>query len=148
MTLNAARWAVLVDMAYELGGAGLAQFSHFLAACRAGDWERAAAELQNSKLFQQVPRREIENIAVLRSGEFPEGVTSDAELIQRHEGCTLEAKPDNTVKGEAWVIGWGHDIPAPTNALTCTQAQADEWFAADMALARQRAASALGGTPA
>lgn len=149
MTLNGPRWAVLVDMAYELGGAGLAGFVKFLAAARAGDWGAAAEELHRSKLYQQVPKRETENITILLSGAWPLGVSSDAELVQRHEGCVLAAAPD--AKGK-WAIGWGHDIPAPASSTegeplsrpTCSQEQADEWFEADLALARANAAAALG----
>lgn len=70
--------------------------------------------------------------------------SSDAELVAFHEGLLLTAKPD--AKG-CWVIGRGRDIPAPadpSNPPTCTQEEADAWFVADMALARQRAATALG----
>lgn len=71
-------------------------------------------------------------------------ILSDADLVTYHEGCLLVAKPD--AKSE-WVIGIGHDIPAPadpTNPPTCTQEEADAWFSEDMALARQRAATDAG----
>ena len=38
----------LVDMAYNLGVAGLARFPHMLAACNAGDWAEAAHECHRS----------------------------------------------------------------------------------------------------
>ncbi len=71
-------------------------------------------------------------------------ITSDRQLIQFHERCILTARPD--AKGR-WEIGWGHDIAPPlpgAGAPTCTQDAADAWLDADLALARQRAATALG----
>jgi GH24 family phage-related lysozyme (muramidase) len=38
----------LVDMAYNLGCAGLGMFPHMLAACNAGDWEMAANQCHRS----------------------------------------------------------------------------------------------------
>lgn len=142
--MNPARKAVLIDIAYEIGGAGLAGFHHFLTAFRAGQWATAAAELKNSRLYQQVPKREQENMMILATGEFPPGITSAVGLVQHHEGCTLTAKPD--AKGK-WAYGWGHDIPAPMPgepAPTCTQAEADTLLAEDFGLATLRAREDLG----
>lgn len=63
------------------------------------------------------------------------------DLVKHHEGCVLTAKPD--AKGK-WEIGWGRDI-SPSPGVTCTQEQADEWFATDLALAKLRAKSVIGG---
>lgn len=75
-----------------------------------------------------------------------DGINSDRDLVALHEGCTLVAKPD--AKGR-WAIGYGHDIPAPTdptNPATCTQAEADAQFVIDLCLARSRAAADVGTT--
>lgn len=72
-------------------------------------------------------------------------IQSDADLTKLHEGCTLIAKPD--AKGK-WALGYGHDISAPApgaEAPTCTQEQADTYFALDLELARQRAATVFQG---
>jgi lysozyme len=74
-------------------------------------------------------------------------IRSTAELIKKHEGCVLTAKPD--AKGR-WEIGYGHSIPAPISGApvpTCTQSQADDWFSTDMALAALRAKSVIGIGP-
>jgi lysozyme len=73
-------------------------------------------------------------------------IRSTAELIKKHEGLILTAKPDE--KGK-WCIGYGHDIPAPPAGTvpTCTQAQADDWFSTDIALAALRAKSVIGVSP-
>ncbi len=135
---------MLVDMAYEIGGAGLAGFTKFLAAVRSAYWVTAAAELKNSLLFLQVPARESENVQILLTGEFPPGIKSAADLVKRHEGCKLQAAPD--AKGK-WAVGWGHDIQAPEPgepAPVCTQEAADAMLADDLALAEARAEADLG----
>jgi lysozyme len=68
--LNEPRRAVITDMAYELGGAGLVKFLNFLADVRAGSWQLAAMALRQSLLFSQVPERENRNIQILLSGEW------------------------------------------------------------------------------
>ena len=69
--LSEQRQAVLNDMAYEIGGAGLAQFHDMLTALKACRWNDAAQDLKDSKLFQQVPNREARNIQILTTGEWP-----------------------------------------------------------------------------
>lgn len=140
--MNTARQAVLIDMAYELGGQGLAQFHHLLDAIRVGNWEEAAKQLENSLLYRQVPVREQSNLVILRTGELPKGIIGAAGLVMAHEGCVLTAIPD--AKGK-WSIGYGHDIPAPQGPPpTCSAKQAAEWFAEDFAAAAQHAQDALG----
>ncbi len=48
---------VLMDMCYNLGLAGLFQFRKMLAAVRDQDWQRMAAEMQDSRWYQQTGRR-------------------------------------------------------------------------------------------
>lgn len=55
--LSDARRGVLVNMAFNLGAAGLWGFRRFLAAMQAGDWETAAEEMQNSLWASQVGDR-------------------------------------------------------------------------------------------
>lgn len=138
------RQAVLIDMAYEIGGAGLSNFRNLLACYRAGEWAGAAAALKNSLLYSQVPKREQENMMILALGEFPAGVTCAEDLIKRHEGCVLTAQPD--AKGK-WALGYGHDIPPPLEGgllIECSEAEAEEWFDNDFALATARAEVDLG----
>lgn len=143
MTLDLARRAVLIDMAYEIGGQGLAQFQHLLSAIRAAEWDKAAAALQSSLLFQQVPSRERSNYIILLTGELPPGITDAQGLVKLHEGCTLVALPDAKGKYE---IGYGHDISPPQGGISavCTEADAESWFQQDFSLAEERARSALG----
>lgn len=69
--LSPQRQAVLADIAYEIGGAGLAQFETMLGHIRSGEWPGAAQALRNSLLFKQVPQREARNIAILTTSEWP-----------------------------------------------------------------------------
>lgn len=70
--LDTVRRAVLIDMAYEIGGAGLADFVKFLSAVRAHDWPDAAEQLVDSKLYAQVPTREQMNRSMLLAGTWPQ----------------------------------------------------------------------------
>lgn len=69
--LSEQRQAVLNDIAFEVGGAGLAQFKDMLSAMRECRWNDAANALRNSRLFQQVPNRETRNMLILTTGEWP-----------------------------------------------------------------------------
>lgn len=71
--LDPPRQAVLADVAYEIGGAGLAEFRIMLSAVRRSDWHGAAVALQNSELFSQVPTREARNVKIMLTGEWPNG---------------------------------------------------------------------------
>ena len=51
---------VLVNMAFNLGGTRLSKFRNMLQACREHDWNRMAAEMQDSRWFHQVGRRSLE----------------------------------------------------------------------------------------
>ena len=51
---------VLVNMCFNLGGSRLSKFRNMLQACREHDWNRMAAEMQDSRWFTQVGRRSIE----------------------------------------------------------------------------------------
>lgn len=62
------RGAVLLDMAYNMGVAGLMNFHHMLAAVQAGDWKTAAAEMLNSTWAKQVKNRAYRLAAVMENG--------------------------------------------------------------------------------
>ncbi|WP_444931567.1 glycoside hydrolase family protein [Microbulbifer sp. SSSA002] len=59
-SLSMKRKAVLVNMAFNLGVAGLMGFKNMLAAIAAGDYEQAAEEMLNSLWAKQVGNRAIE----------------------------------------------------------------------------------------
>ena len=69
--LDEVRQAVLVDMAFNLGRAGLAGFRRFRAALALGDFERAASEMLDSLWARQVGRRAEELAEMMRSGQWP-----------------------------------------------------------------------------
>lgn len=69
--LNEVRKFVLVDMCFNLGISGLKQFKKMLAACAAGDYQTAAAEMLSSRWALQVGARARENAALMKSGEWP-----------------------------------------------------------------------------
>jgi lysozyme len=69
--LDTVRQAVLVDMAFNLGLAGLMSFSKALLAIKEGRFDVAAGELLNSKWSAQVGRRSHRLAEMMRSGEWP-----------------------------------------------------------------------------
>lgn len=56
-TLSENRKAVLVNMAFNLGEGGLAEFRKFRAAVEAKRWDEAAVEMEDSKWWRQVGDR-------------------------------------------------------------------------------------------
>lgn len=56
-TLSEDRQHALIDMVFNLGAAGLLKFRKFLAAVEARDFDRAAAEMLDSKWAKQVGKR-------------------------------------------------------------------------------------------
>lgn len=61
--------AVICDMIFQLGLLGFLKFRNAIAAFRAQDWKKAAAEIQDSELAKQTPHRVEENIALLEAIE-------------------------------------------------------------------------------
>ena len=51
---------VLVNMCFNLGGTRMSKFRNMLSACREHDWEKMAAEMEDSRWFKQVGRRSVE----------------------------------------------------------------------------------------
>ena len=51
---------VLINMCFNLGGSRLSKFRNMLDACRKHEWERMAAEMEDSRWFKQVGRRSLE----------------------------------------------------------------------------------------
>ena len=68
--LSSVRQAVLVNMAFNLGGAGLAQFRNTLAMMASGDYDGAANGMLNSKWAGQVKGRATELARMMRSGAW------------------------------------------------------------------------------
>jgi lysozyme len=68
--LDEARFGVLQNMAFNLGTAGLMDFTHMLAAFKAGDWETAADELLDSTYADQVGDRADRLAEQTRSGAW------------------------------------------------------------------------------
>lgn len=69
-TLDDARQNVLVNMAFNLGIAGLMSFKKMLLACEHGNFKIAATEMLNSKWAKQVGNRAVELSEQMRTGEF------------------------------------------------------------------------------
>lgn len=71
LDLGEVRQAVLLDMAVNLGLAGLGRFKKMRAALAAGDYMRAAAEMVDSLWYRQVGQRARRLVEMMRTGEWP-----------------------------------------------------------------------------
>ena len=67
-TIDDARQAALIDMAYELGRHRLLGFIDMTRAIQTGDWQKAHDEALNSEWASQVPSRAQRDAAILLSG--------------------------------------------------------------------------------
>ncbi|HAS88263.1 MAG TPA: lysozyme [Desulfovibrio sp.] len=68
--LSDPRRAVLLNMCFNLGFHGLRKFKKMLAACEIGDYERAAAEMLDSKWAHQVGMRADDLALQMETGEW------------------------------------------------------------------------------
>lgn len=59
---------VLMSMAYQMGVGGLSAFRNTLSALVAGDWDRAACEMLDSRWARQTPERAARHAEQIRSG--------------------------------------------------------------------------------
>lgn len=69
--LDEVRQAVLIDMAYNLGEAGLLRFKQTLASVKDGDYVTAAEQMLDSKWADQVGRRADRLSDMMRYGQWP-----------------------------------------------------------------------------
>lgn len=66
--LNVTRRAVLTDMVFNMGAAKLSEFTRFLAAVNAGNWDAAGAEMQKSAWYTQVGHRAVQDRYLMVNG--------------------------------------------------------------------------------
>lgn len=67
-TLDDVRQRVILNMAFNLGVNGLLGFKYTLAAVKAGDWEKAAQGMENSRWHDQVGERAVRLERMMRTG--------------------------------------------------------------------------------
>ena len=70
MTLNRARYAVLISMVFQLGGRGFRKFKNFINAVKEFDWNTAADEMLKSRAYNQTPQRWLRASQAMRTGVF------------------------------------------------------------------------------
>lgn len=69
--ISTVRRAALIDMAFELGGAGLDGFHDLISAVHAEDWTEAWHAALDSDWARKVPRRAHNDAGMLLTGEWP-----------------------------------------------------------------------------
>ena len=70
MTLNRARYAVIISMVFQLGGRGFRKFKNFIKAVKELDWNTAADEMLKSRAYNQTPQRWLRASDAMRTGVF------------------------------------------------------------------------------
>lgn len=70
--LSALRQEVLLNMAFQLGIAGLLRFRRALEAMHVGNWELARHEMLDSRWAKQTPERALELAEAMCNNQFPE----------------------------------------------------------------------------
>ena len=71
-SLNEARQAALLSMAYQMGLAGLLKWQRTLGHVASGDYEAAAAEMVKSRWYTQTQGRARRTAYMVRYGRFPD----------------------------------------------------------------------------
>lgn len=69
-TFNSARQAAFIDMAFEMGEHGLANFHGMIAATKINDWAKAGVEAEDSLWDRQVPHRASHDVALIQTGDW------------------------------------------------------------------------------
>jgi lysozyme len=72
------RQAVLIDMAYQMGVAGLLGFAHAIAAMKDGHWQGANDNMLASTWDCQTPGRAHVEAKIMLTGEMPPGFQATA----------------------------------------------------------------------
>ncbi len=80
VTIDTIRQAALVDMAFELGASGLAEFSGMLGAVAQRNWQMAHDQCLASKYDSEVPERCTANASILLTGEWPNSQAPTMEI--------------------------------------------------------------------
>ena len=70
-SVNPIRQAALIDMAFNLGVAGLMTFTTFLSCMESGQWAAAAADLRGTLVYRQLPTRYERLATMIHTGQWP-----------------------------------------------------------------------------
>lgn len=68
--LDPVRQAALINMSFQLGAHGVANFKNSMALLARGEWEAAANELKNSTWYRQTTNRATRVIETFRTGTW------------------------------------------------------------------------------
>ena len=70
-SLDPVRQAALIDMAFNLGSAGLRNFTTFLGCIASQQWAAAAADLRGTLVYTQLPHRYERLATMIQTGRWP-----------------------------------------------------------------------------
>lgn len=96
--LEPARWCAIISMVFQMGGGGLRKFPSFIAAVKAGDWDRAADEMlwsnglkkqRRSAWYKQTKIRCQEAAEAMRVGYFAEYQDASVVAVPRSDGSEV-----------------------------------------------------------
>lgn len=71
-SLCPARKSVLTDMCYNMGWTRLSKFKKMFAAIKSKDWSKAAAEMKDSRWYDQVGIRAHILCKMMETGQYPD----------------------------------------------------------------------------
>lgn len=77
-SLTPARQFVVVDMVFNLGIGGFQGFTNTIAAIEGGNYEQAGNDMQQSHWYGQVGDRAVQDIAMMKSGDWSGSGSSDS----------------------------------------------------------------------
>lgn len=69
-SLDPIRQAALINMSFQLGARGVANFKNSMALLASGDWEQAAVNLKQSNWYRQTTNRATRVIETFRTGTW------------------------------------------------------------------------------
>lgn len=75
--LDSVRQAVLLNMAFNMGVGGLVKWTNTLEAINQGDYDAAADMMLQSKWAEQVGRRALELVTMMRNGQWLDGAAAE-----------------------------------------------------------------------
>ena len=95
LKLNETRYAVILSMVFQMGGAGVRKFKNFVKAVKTQDWDTAAEEMiyanpkvkRHSKWYTQTPERCLRAAAAMRTGSFEEDHAETSPADETPQGA-------------------------------------------------------------
>ncbi len=126
LDLDVVRQAAIVSSVYQLGAPGASYFLATIAAIKAHDWDKAAAQMLKSKWATQTPRRVKRNAEMIRTGQWPtevNGVQFSDDSVSHVASASAQPAESGVQAGSVHVVAQGQvadqkvDAGVPSNGV-------------------------------